>query len=114
MKEGDVVLASLPQADGKSKMRPVLLLRQLPPPHNDFLVCGISTQVYQLIKNFDELISEKDDDFKNSGIIKNSVIRLSFLAVAPINVVAGKIGRISDLRHKTLLQRLSNYLVKDI
>ncbi len=40
MKEGDVVLAALPQADGKSKLRPVLLLRRFPPPHSDFLVCG--------------------------------------------------------------------------
>jgi mRNA interferase MazF len=81
MKEGDVVLAALPQADGKSKLRPVLLLRQLLPPYNDFLVCGISTQIHQQIKDFDELISEKDNDFKDSGIIKESVIRLSFLAV---------------------------------
>jgi mRNA interferase MazF len=50
MKEGDVVLAALPQADGKSKLRPVLLLRQLLPPYNDFLVCGISTQIHQQIK----------------------------------------------------------------
>jgi mRNA interferase MazF len=114
MNEGDVVLAALPQADGKIKLRPVLLLRQLPLPYNDFLVCGISTQVHQLIKNFDELISEKENDFRDSGIIKESVIRLSFLAVASIKLVAGKIGRISEIRHKTLLQRLSNNLVKNI
>ncbi len=50
MKEGDVVLAALPQLVGKTKLRPVLLLRQLLPPYNDFLVCGISTQAHQLIK----------------------------------------------------------------
>lgn len=114
MKEGDVVLAALPQADGKSKLRPILLLRQLPQPYNDFLVCGISTQIHQLIKDFDELILEKDNDFNDSGIIKESVIRLSFLAVAPINLIAGKIGRIYETRHKILLKRLSDYLVKDI
>jgi mRNA interferase MazF len=64
MKEGEVVLASLPQADGKTKLRPVLLLRQLPPPYNDYLVCGISTQLRQMIKDFDELIMEKDDELK--------------------------------------------------
>lgn len=114
MKEGDVVLAALPQADGKSKLRPVLLLRQLPPPYNDFLVCGISAQIHQLIKDFDELISEKDNDFKDSGIIKESVIRLSFLAVIPSYSVAGKIGRISEIRHKKLLKGFSDYLVKDL
>ncbi len=112
MKEGDVVLAALPQADKGNKMRPVLLLRRLPSPYNDFLVCGISSQLRQLIKNFDDLISEKDIDFKKSGIIKESIIRLSFLAVISNNIIAGTIGSISEERHQKLLRRLSNYLVK--
>lgn len=44
MKSGDVALAALPQADGQTKIRPVLLLREMP-PHSDGLVCGISTQL---------------------------------------------------------------------
>lgn len=99
MKEGDVVLAALPQSDGKTKLRPVLLLRQLPPPYNDFLVCGISSQLHQKINDFDDLISENDDDFKKSGIIKESIIRLSFLAVTSVNIIAGTIGKISEQRH---------------
>jgi len=102
----------LPQADGKTKLRPVLLLRQLPLPHNDFLICGISTQLHQMIKDFDELISTRDDDFKISGLIQESIIRLSFLAVIPLNLIAGKIGRISEKRHQKILQRLSDYLLK--
>ena len=112
MKEGDVVLTILPQADGKTKLRPVLLLRQLPSPYNDFLVCGISTQLHQMIKDFDELIFTRDDDFKISGLIQESIIRLSFLAVIPLNLIAGKIGRISEKRHQKILQRLSDYLLK--
>jgi len=112
MKERDVVLTALPQADGKTKLRPVLLLRQLPLPYNDFLVCGISTQLHQMIKGFDELISTPDDDFKISGLIQESIIRLSFLAVIPLNLIAGKIGRISEKRHQKILQRLSDYLLK--
>jgi len=112
MKEGDVVLAALPQSDGKTKLRPVLLLRQLPPPYNDFLVCGISSQLHQKINDFDDLISENDDDFKKSGIIKESIIRLSFLAVTSVNIIAGTIGKISEQRHQKLLRRLSDYLVK--
>lgn len=113
MKEGEVVLAALHQSDGKTKLRPVLILRKLPGQFNDFLVCGISTQLHQMIKDFDELISEKDFDFKMSGIIKESIIRLSFLAVTSANIIAGTIGRISEQRHQKLLQRLSNYLVKN-
>ena len=43
MKEGDVLLTELPQADGARKLRPVLFLRRMP-PFQDFLVCGISSQ----------------------------------------------------------------------
>lgn len=113
MKEGEVVLAALPQADLQIKIRPVLLLRQFPPPYNDFLVCGISSQIHQVIDNFDDLISVKDNDFKLSGILKESIIRLSFLAVISTSIIAGTIGRISEHRHKKLLQRLSDYLTKN-
>jgi len=111
MKEGDVVLAALPQADGKTKLRPVLLLRQFPPPYNDFLVCGISSRIHQMIDNFDDPILEKDDDYKSSGIIKESVIRLSFLAVTSASIIAGTIDRISEQRHQELLQKLGNYIL---
>lgn len=80
MKEGEVVLAALPQANGFSKLRPVLLLREFPRPYSDFLVCSISSRMFQLIENFDEPLLRSDDDFEDSGILKESVIRLSFLA----------------------------------
>ena len=67
MKEGDIVLTPLPQADGAVKTRPAILLRELP-PYRDFLVCGISTQLYQQVKGFDELISPADTDFAASGL----------------------------------------------
>jgi len=46
MKEGDVALAALPQADRETKKRPVIVLREMPFP-GDFLVCGVSTQLRQ-------------------------------------------------------------------
>lgn len=43
MRPGDVLLANLPQADGRAKDRPVLCLCMVP-PFQDLLVCGITTQ----------------------------------------------------------------------
>jgi mRNA interferase MazF len=54
-KSGDIVLASLPQADGKTKLRPALVLKQML-PYKDLLVCGISTQINQEVLGFDEII----------------------------------------------------------
>jgi len=93
MREGEIALASLPQVDGSYKLRPVLLLRQLP-GYNDFLVYGISTQVHQLIKDFDELLDVNDGQFSNTGLRQSSIIRLGFLAVIPSNKILGSIGKI--------------------
>ncbi|MBF0229474.1 MAG: type II toxin-antitoxin system PemK/MazF family toxin [Desulfamplus sp.] len=90
MNEGDVVLIPLPQADGKIKNRPAIILRKMP-SYGDFLICGISTQLHQNIKGFDELLSNKDDDFVSIGLISDSVIRLGFLAILPKKSIMGSI-----------------------
>ena len=109
MKEGEVILTALPQADGRVKPRPALALRELP-RYGDFLVCGVSTQMHLLVPDFDELISAQDDDFAASGLLADSLIRLGFLAVLPRKNIMGSIGTVSPDRHRRLLQRLSDYL----
>ena len=110
MKQGDVILTPLPQADGQIKNRPALFLRVMP-PFNDALVCGISTQLHQQVPDFDEIIMHQDDDFATSGLVANSLIRLGFLAVIHHSKLIGSIGSISSARHKRLLKKLSNYLL---
>lgn len=113
MNEGDVILAPLSQADGRVKNRPAVVLRELP-PYGDMLVCGVSTQVHQLVPGFDELITRSDADFSASGLLADSVIRLRFLAVLPRRSILGSIGVISPERHRRLLHRLSAYLVEKV
>jgi mRNA interferase MazF len=108
MREGDIILTPIPQANGEGKNRPALLLRAIP-KYQDFLVCGISTQLKQYISNFYEIISPGDDDFEASGLFNESVIRLSFLTVISRNSI---IGTISAERHQRLLYNLSQYLVQ--
>jgi mRNA interferase MazF len=109
MKEGDIVLALLPQADGRGKNRPTVVLRRMP-GFGDLLVCGISTQLRQQIADFDEIIEPSHSDFETSGLKAASLIRLSFLAVLPASSFLGIIGSISSERHQRLLSRLSEYL----
>lgn len=113
MKEGDVVLTPVPQADGAVKNRPAIVLRELP-PYRDFLVCGASTQLHRQVEGFDDTISAADSDFTTSGLKAASVIRLGFLAVLPQSSIIGSIGSISPERHKRLLTTLSDYLVRDV
>jgi mRNA interferase MazF len=111
MREGDLVIVPMPQADGMVKNRPAIILREMP-PFRDVLVCGVSTQLRQAAKDLDEVISPSDEDFASSGLKEESLIRLGFLVVVPRNKIAGSIGSISSERHKHLLQRLSEYLVR--
>lgn len=56
MKEGDVVLTPVPQANGLLKNRPALILREMP-RFRDMLVCGVSTQLHQQVHGFDGIRS---------------------------------------------------------
>jgi mRNA interferase MazF len=66
MEAGDVVLAALPQADGQRKIRPALLLCQMP-TFGDWLACGISLQTRHRVDGFDEFIAEQHPDFVASA-----------------------------------------------
>jgi mRNA interferase MazF len=107
MNEGDVILSPLLQAEGQTKNRPAVALRELP-LYGDMLVCGISTQPHQLVPGFDELVTRSEDDFADS------VIRLSLLAVLTRKSILGSIGVLSPERHGRLLRRLSAYLVEQV
>ena len=94
----------------KTKNRPAIILREMP-SYGDLLVCGISKQLHQNVEGFDEIISPADEDFKSSGLLSTSLIRLGFLAVLPCSRILGSIGVLSSERHKRLLRTLSEYLI---
>ena len=111
MTPGDVVLISLPVLGGStSKLRPALLLAELPGPYQNRLLCGISTQLHKLGATWDELIQPGDADYQASGLHRTSIIRLSYLHAADAGEIAGAIGQIAAARLQRLRQRLSDYL----
>src|SRR5476649_2886244 len=101
MNGGDVALASLPQADGRTKPRPVILLRQMP-PFGDWLVCGVSTQLQQQVVGLDEIIEPSHGDFARSGLKAPSLVRLGFVTVLPADKMLGTMGAVSCERHEGL------------
>jgi mRNA interferase MazF len=109
MREGDIVLKPFRQADGRTKNRPAIVLRIMP-PFGDLLVCGISRQLRHQVADFDEVIAKTDADFGPSGLLDTSLIRLGFLALLPASEFLGEIGAIATERHHRLLRRLANHL----
>lgn len=111
MNPGEVVLISLVQFAGAApKLRPALLLAELPGPYQNLLLCGISTQLHQLEPKWDELIQTGAADFKSSGLRHDSIIRLSYLHAADPSEISGVIGSVASARLQRLLQRLSDHL----
>lgn len=108
---GQIVLFRFPQTDlSEGKLRPALLLGQIPGPYDDWLVCMVSSQLRQYIADFDELIGEGDADFGHSGLKSPSVIRVGRLAVVGDKMLVGSTGEIGIERLTRIRQRLADWI----
>ena len=110
MRERDVILIYLKEAQGQLKLRPAVCLRQLPHNYHAFIVCGLTTQLQYCVTGFDEIVTPQDDNL--AQLRETSLIRLGFLSQIQIGEIVGRIGSISEERHKRLLKKLSDYLKK--
>jgi len=110
---GQIVLFRFPQTDlAQGKLRPALLLGQLPGPYDDWLICMISSQTWHCIQGFDEIIQEGDSDFAASGLKAASVIRVGRLAVVEGQMLLGAIGEISSERLQRIRTCLADWLMQ--
>ena len=111
MSPGDVVLIRLPVFAGTgTKLRPALYLASLPGPYQTLLLCGISTQLAQILANWDELIQNTDSDFSSSGLHQPSMVRLSYLYAADPSEISGILGNIDLTRLDRLRERLADQI----
>jgi mRNA interferase MazF len=111
MRPGEIVLLRMPQSDlSPGKLRPALVIANLPGPFGDVLVCGVSSQLRQEIPQWYERLSPGDPDFGNSGLKVPSVIRLNWLAAVSPGAGVGVLGTIALERLTRLRQRLSAHL----
>jgi mRNA interferase MazF len=109
--EGQIVLFRFPQTDQTTgKLRPALVLRRLPGPYNDWLICMISSNLDQNVPDFDEVIIPNDVDFKDYGLKVPSIIRIGRLAVVDGDILIGKLGQIDTQRLLRIKQKLSNWI----
>lgn len=109
MRQGDVFLAAVPQSDHLWKLRPVLLLREMP-PFRDWLVCTISTHLHHEVAGLDDVLRQGDPDFAGTGFKDGSLCRLEHLNVLPQKDLRGRLGKVAPARHRRLLARLDLHL----
>jgi mRNA interferase MazF len=112
VREGQVVLFKFPYTDQmEGKLRPALVVRKVPGPHDDWLICMVSSQLSQGIDGFDEFLSEEDGDFRQSGLKQASVVRIGRLAVVQKTILLGATGDISPERLRRIKGKLSDWLL---
>ena len=70
----------------------------------------VSSQTRHYIEEFDELVQEKDNDFSDSGLKVESVIRVGRLAVVSGESLLGAIGQVSIERLGRIKKHLSDWL----
>lgn len=111
MKAGDIVLIRFPQADlTAGKLRPALALAVAPGRHEDVLLALITSRLYQAVSDFDEIITERDEDFPESGLKVASAVRLARLVTIETSLINARLGRISAERLRKLRSRLAAWL----
>ncbi len=107
MKPGDVVLAEFPQRND-FKVRPALILK-VAPPYDDFVLCGITTQLQNIVAGVDDLIQSTDADFRKSGLKETSLVRVAFLVTLMPEEVIGKLGEIAPERSARIQTNLARF-----
>jgi len=109
--EGQIVLFKFPQTDHtRGKLRPALVIRRLPGPYHDWLICMVSSNLDQKVPDFDEMITPDDSDFKETGLKVPSLIRIGRLAVVDGDILLGKLGQVDTQRLLRIKQKLSRWI----
>ena len=108
---GAIVLFHFPQISLEAgKPRPALLLAKLHGKYNDWLVCMISSQVRHYLPDVDEFMRASDQDFTQSGLHGESIIRVERLAVVEEASLLGEIGLISPERLTRIKSHLADWV----
>jgi mRNA interferase MazF len=108
---GQMVLFPFPYTDlSRAKLRPALVLREIPGGHDDWLVCMVSSNLGQAITGFDDVIDQSAPDFSASGLKCPSVIRAGRLLAVHASVFLGALGEISPERLEQIRSRIAEWL----
>jgi len=112
IRAGQIVLFSFPQTDQiAGKLRPALVLRRLPGPYDDWLVCMLSSQLRHEVSGVDEVIHDTDSDFVDTGLKETSVIRVTRLAVVSADILQGAIGNLTEQRLALIHTRRGEWIL---
>jgi mRNA interferase MazF len=107
MKRGTIVLTKFPFSNLKSaKRRPAVVVSKTENEKNDVIVAFISSVIPVSFSATDYLFNSTNRDFKNSGLKKESIIKLDKLSTLNKEIFTGELGTLSADTLKELNKRL--------
>ncbi|TAK32108.1 MAG: type II toxin-antitoxin system PemK/MazF family toxin [Chloroflexota bacterium] len=106
-RRGDIVLARFPFSDGSgTKLRPVLILAEVPGPFRDYVVLFISSQLSHASGEFDLVLDRSHAAFQRSGLKVSSVFRIAKIATLSDALLVGTLGQLDDIFFGEVVRRL--------
>jgi mRNA interferase MazF len=108
---GDIALARFPFTDQtQARLRPVLILAEVPGRYRDFIVMFISSQLNQAVPQLDFVLNPSDPTFAASGLKVPSVFRIAKIAALSDALMVGTLGRMDATTFDEILRRLVGLL----
>jgi len=100
--KGDVVLVNFPFTDlSQAKLRPAIVL-WVDQAGVDVVVCAITSQSTDRLRDGEFLISADDPEFQETGLRVQSKARVTRIVTLNRELVVRKLGRLGKNRLKTL------------
>ena len=93
-----------------AKIRPVLVLAEVPGPYRDFLVMFISSQRRRAIPEVDVILEPTNPAFAGTGLKTASVFKVAKVATLSEALLIGAIGRLDGELFRMLIERLVHLL----
>ena len=93
-----------------AKLRPVLILAEIPGAYRDYIVLFVSSQLGQASPNFDVILDPSHPAFASSGLRTASVFRVGKVAALSDALLAGTLGRLDQSVFDEIVGRLARLL----
>ena len=100
-KWGDIVILPFPfvtQTGMQQKARPALIVsdHSIGRRYNDVILVAITSQIIDEVKQTELLIEEGTPNFKQTGLVKTSVVRCEYIMTLPAKLIVRELGKLTE------------------
>lgn len=102
-----IVLVPFPFDDFQaSKVRPAICLTEPTTSHNHLVIAFITSRIEIADEESDLLLLQSDPEFTDTGLHKDSAIRLHRLISVPVSLIKRELGTLPEYKQTLLKKKL--------